>query len=78
MKALESHPLTMRKSRSPYSWTAVRLPDRELSDSVLDFAAPLLERLGDAPAPDAVRGVVALAIEVRNALVLVGSGNSCR
>lgn len=35
--------------RDPYSWTVVRLPERDLSELVLELAAPLLERLGPAP-----------------------------
>lgn len=56
--------------RDPNSWTVVRLPERELSELVLEFAAPLLERLGPAPAVDDARAAVALAVAFWNANVL--------
>ena len=34
---------TKRRARDAWSWTAVRLPERALSDSILHLAAPLLE-----------------------------------
>ncbi|HMJ13550.1 MAG TPA: hypothetical protein VK524_19155 [Polyangiaceae bacterium] len=43
---------TKRNRRDPYSWTVVRLPERDLAERVLELAAPLLERLGPAPAID--------------------------
>lgn len=60
----------MTKRRDPYSWTVVRLPERELAEVVLELAAPLLERLGPAPAVDDARAVVALAVMFWNASVL--------
>jgi hypothetical protein len=56
--------------RDPYSWTVVRLPERDLAELVLDLAAPLLERLGPAPAVDDARAALALAVSFWNANVL--------
>jgi hypothetical protein len=60
----------MTRRRDPYSWTTVRLPERELAELVLELAAPLLERLGPAPAIDDARAAVALAVTFWNASVL--------
>ncbi len=60
----------MTKRRSPNSWTVVRLPEHDLAEVVLELAAPLLERLGPAPAIDDARAVVALAVTFWNASVL--------
>lgn len=56
--------------RDPYSWTVVRLPERDLAETVLEFAAPLLEGLGPEPAVEDVRAAVALAVSFWNANVL--------
>jgi hypothetical protein len=56
--------------RDPYSWSVVRLPERDLAELVLELAAPLLERLGPAPAIDEARAAVALAVTFWNANVL--------
>ena len=56
--------------RDPNSWTVVPLPERELAELVLELAAPLLERLGPAPAIDDARATVALAVTFWNASVL--------
>jgi hypothetical protein len=56
--------------RDPHSWTVVRLPERDLSELVLELAAPLLERLGPAPAVDDARAALALAVSFWNANVL--------
>lgn len=56
--------------RAPYSWTVVRLPERDLAECVLELAAPLLQRLGPAPAIDDARAVVQLAVTFWNASVL--------
>jgi hypothetical protein len=56
--------------RDPNSWTVVRLSERDLADVVLEFAAPLLERLGPAPAVDDARAAVALSVAFWNASVL--------
>lgn len=56
--------------RDPYSWTVARLPERDLAEVVLEFAAPLLERLGPAPAVDNARAAFALAVSFWNASVL--------
>jgi hypothetical protein len=61
---------TKRNRRDPYSWTVVRLPDRPLAELVLELAAPLLEKLGPAPAIEDARVAVALAVTVWNASVL--------
>jgi hypothetical protein len=56
--------------RDPYSWTVVRLPERDLGQIVLELAAPLLERLDPAPSADDARAAVALAVSFWNASVL--------
>ena len=58
-----------RSKRDPFTRTVVRLPERDLSESVLFLAAPLIESLGPTPAPGEVRGVVELAIDLWNAHV---------
>ncbi|HEY6558848.1 MAG TPA: hypothetical protein VI072_16300 [Polyangiaceae bacterium] len=61
---------TKRNRRDPYSWTVVRLPERDLAERVLELAAPLLGRLGPAPAIDDGRVAIALAVTFWNASVL--------
>jgi hypothetical protein len=56
--------------RDPYSWTVVRLPERDLAEIVLELAAPLLERLGPARVTDDARATVALVVTFWNASVL--------
>lgn len=56
--------------RDPHAWSIVRLPERDLSEVVLELAAPLLDRLGPAPSVDDARAAVALAISFWNASVL--------
>lgn len=56
--------------RDPNSWTVVRLPERDLAALVLELAAPLLEKLGPAPAVDDARAAVALTVSFWNANVL--------
>jgi hypothetical protein len=56
--------------RDAYSWTVVRLPERDLAELVLELATPLLEKLGAAPAIDDARAMVALAVAFWNASVL--------
>jgi hypothetical protein len=48
----------------------MRLPERDLTDTVVQLAAPLLERLGPVPAVDDARATVALAVTFWNANVL--------
>ncbi len=60
----------MTRRRGPYSWTVVRLPERDLAELVHELAAPLLERLGSAPAIEDARQAVALAVGFWNAAVL--------
>ena len=56
--------------RDPNSWTVALLPERDLAELVLELAAPLLERLGPAPAVDDARAAIALAVSFWNASVL--------
>ncbi len=56
--------------RNPNSWSVVRLPERDLAELVLELAAPLLERIGPAPAIDDARAAVELAVTFWNASVL--------
>jgi hypothetical protein len=58
-----------RRQRDLYSWTVVRLPERDLAESVLDLAAPLLERLTPAPSIEADRDAIELGITFWNAHV---------
>lgn len=60
---------TRRTKRDPFTRTVVILPERELSESILHLAAPLLERLGPAPSPGDVRRALERAIDVWNAHV---------
>lgn len=64
--------------RNPYSWTSVRLPERDLAEVVLELAAPLLERLGPSPAIDEARAAVSLAVTFWNASVLASKLWSAR
>jgi hypothetical protein len=59
-----------RKQRAPHTRTVVRLPERALAESIRHLAAPLLETLGPAPAPDEARPALEVAINVWNAHVL--------
>lgn len=58
-----------RHRRDPYSRTVVRLPERDLAESILDLASPLLAGAGPAASIDATRDAIALAIAVWNAQV---------
>lgn len=60
----------MTRRTNPYSWTSVRLPERDLGEVILDVADPLFAKLGPTPPLDAERGVVELAISFWNACVL--------
>jgi hypothetical protein len=53
-----------------YTYTVVPLPHGELSEAIFDLAEPLLEPLGPSPAPDEVRAVLELAINLWNSHVL--------
>jgi hypothetical protein len=57
------------RRRDPNSWTVVSLPERDLADSILDLAAPLLERLGPASSVEAAHDALGLAISFWNASV---------
>lgn len=35
--------------RDPHPWTLLRLPERELTEILLEVAMPLFEKLGSAP-----------------------------
>lgn len=61
---------TRRRRRDPNSWTIVKLPERALSDVVLELATPLLAKLGAAATVDERRVVVGLAVTFWNANVL--------
>jgi hypothetical protein len=61
---------TRRRRRDPYTRTVVRLPERDLAESILYLAAPLLEPLGPMPPVDEARGQIELAISLWNAHVL--------
>ncbi|MFC1641590.1 hypothetical protein ACFL5O_02710 [Myxococcota bacterium] len=52
----------MTQRCDPYSWTVVRLPERDLAEVVLEFAAPLLEKLGPKPTIEDARGAIELAV----------------
>lgn len=58
---------TKRRRRDPNTRTVARIPEQALDQRVLDLAAPLLERLGTEPEPDAVRSAIELAITFWNA-----------
>lgn len=61
---------TTRVTRDRYTWSVVRLPERDLGEAVLDLAAPLLEKLGPAPRSEEARRVIELAVTFWNASVL--------
>ena len=61
---------TRRRARDAYTKTVVRLPERELAESLLHLAAPLLEALGTTPAPDEARRTIELAVDLWNSQVL--------
>ncbi|MBN1653285.1 MAG: hypothetical protein JXA30_05855 [Deltaproteobacteria bacterium] len=58
---------TSNRRRDPYTRTVVRLPERELSESVLCLAAPLIKSLGPTPLPDDIRRMVEIVIDLWNA-----------
>ena len=60
---------TKRQRRDPYTRTVVRLPERDLAESILYLAAPLLEPLGPVPPEEEGRRQIALAISLWNAHV---------
>ncbi|MBI2897938.1 MAG: hypothetical protein HYY06_30545 [Deltaproteobacteria bacterium] len=60
---------TRRRRRDPYTRTVVRLPERDLAESILYLAEPLLEPLGPTPPLDEARRAIGLAIDVWNAHV---------
>lgn len=60
---------TTRKRRDPHTRFVVRLPERDLSESILHLAEPLLQPLGPRPAPDEARRAIELAVNLWNAHV---------
>jgi|GEM_PF-3071857 len=60
----------MTRRRDPNSWTTVRLPESDLAELVLDFASPLLTKLGAGPSIDDERSALNLAVSFWNASVL--------
>jgi len=60
---------TQRKRRDPCTRSVVRLPERDLSESISHLAEPLLEPLGPRPAPDEIRRAIGLAVNLWNAQV---------
>ena len=62
--------LTVTRRSDPWSWTTVRVPESDLAQTILALAAPLLAKLGDAPAIDDERGVLGLTISFWNSSVL--------
>lgn len=60
---------TRSRRRDPFSRTVVRLPERDLAESVLHLAVPLIERLGSSPPSDDVRRTMDLVVNVWNAHV---------
>ena len=58
-----------RRRRDPYSWTVVRLVERDLADSVLDLASPLLAALGPKASLDEARASIEIAVAFWNASV---------
>lgn len=60
---------TRRKKRDSWSRTVVKLPERELSESILHLAAPLVEQLGPQAPLEEARRAIELAIHLWNAHV---------
>lgn len=69
--------------RDPYSWTVVRLPERNLAELVLELAAPLLERLIGSAAPKGpsscalARSLGAVVLVLGSALCLGSCSSGC-
>jgi hypothetical protein len=55
---------TGRRRRDPNTRTVVRLPKKDLAESILDLAAPLIEPLGSAPAIEDARHAIELVINL--------------
>lgn len=60
--------MARRRRRDPYWRSVVRLPERDLAESILHLAAPLLDALGPTPG-DQARRAIELAISIWNAHV---------
>ncbi len=64
--------MTKRQRRDPYTQIRAVVPERKLSESLLDLAAPLLESLGPVPERDEALRAIELAIMVWNLHVMAG------
>ncbi|MBK7399625.1 MAG: hypothetical protein IPJ34_26045 [Myxococcales bacterium] len=62
-----------RPATQPLTRTFIFVPERKMSETILDFAAPLLEPLGPVPALADARGAIELAINVWNLHVMATS-----
>jgi hypothetical protein len=60
----------MTRRRDPHSFTVVRLPERDLAETIFEFASPAIARLGPAPSLEDEREAIALAVAFWNASVL--------
>jgi hypothetical protein len=58
----------MSRRHDPYSYTVVRLPERDLAEVLLDFASPLLAKLGASLSIDDARSALTVAISFWNAV----------
>lgn len=74
--------MTRRRARDPWTRMVVNLPERALSDCILDLGTPLLDLLGPTPGLDEARHAIGLVIDLWNAHVaaspLWGSPNPKR
>ena len=59
-----------RRGRDPYTRTVVRLPERDLAESILELASPLLAPLGSRPPLDEARQAISRTIDLWNAHVI--------
>lgn len=58
------------RRHDPNAWTMVRVPEGDLAETLVEFAAPLLERLGPEPTIEDAQAVMALVVSFWNASVL--------
>jgi hypothetical protein len=65
-----------RRRRDPHTRTMVRLSERDLAESVLHLAAPLLERLGASPSVEDARQALGLGIKLWNAHVAASTSGA--
>ena len=59
-----------RRGRDPYTRRVVRLPERDLAESILELASPLLAPLGSRPPLDEARQAISRTIDLWNAHVI--------